>query len=336
MATTLLNGPPVAKHAPAASPLDGVRAELAAVESLLESSFARHGGAVGALVSHLKHYRGKRLRPVLMLLTGRACGRLTPAHVTLSAVIEMIHTATLVHDDVLDDADVRRHADTVNARWGNQRAILLGDMLFTKAFHLSATLGDARICEWIGHATDRVCAGELMQLTEQGNLHLSEAEYFEIIGGKTAALTECTTRLGAFAAGADAEVVEALATYGSRLGLAFQIGDDLLDLLGTEEAAGKTLGTDLGQGKLTLPVIHALASVSATEAADLRGRMRRLGEGDREAIVSALRRAGSLDYARGVADRLAVEARAALGVLPASAHRETLERLTDWTTRRSA
>src|SRR5262249_8700852 len=158
---------------------------------------------------------------------------------------EMVHTATLVHDDVLDEAAVRRHAPTVNAGWGNKASILLGDYLFTHASHLSSTTGDARAGELMSEPTNRGSEGERQQALGHGKLQLTEAEYFDIIDGKAAALTACCCRLGALYADAEPEVVERLASYGRRLGLAFQVADDLLDLLGQEQTAGKTLGTDL-------------------------------------------------------------------------------------------
>ena len=161
-------------------------------------------------------------------------------------VVEMIHTATLVHDDVLDEAELRRHVPTVNAGWGNKVSILLGDMLFTHAFHLTSTV-DGRACQIIGEATNRVCAGELRQVSERGNLNLTETDYFAIVEGKTAALTECCGRLGALYSGASDEIANKLASFGRNLGLAFQIADDLLDLTGNEDTVGKTLGTDLEQ-----------------------------------------------------------------------------------------
>src|SRR6266567_5178246 len=148
--------------------------DLDEVERVLSQTLKSRYQQIAAVVDHVGHYRGKRLRPALLLLTARACGRVTTAHHVLGAVVEMIHTATLVHDDVLDGAAVRRHVATVNADWGNQTSILLGDYLFTHAFHLSATLGDARACRIIGEATNRVCEGELCQGLEQGNLDLSE------------------------------------------------------------------------------------------------------------------------------------------------------------------
>ena len=174
-----------------------IAADLAAVERVYDHTLENAKPGLARLIQHLDQYRGKRLRPVLLLLTAHACGRVTPAHHVLGAVVEMIHTATLVHDDVLDSATVRRHVATVNANWGNQCSILLGDMLFTHAFHLASTLGDARACEMIGEATNHVCEGELQQVRERGNLALSEDEYFSIIDGKTAELTSCCCRLGA-------------------------------------------------------------------------------------------------------------------------------------------
>ncbi len=170
----------------------------------------------------------------------------------------MIHTATLVHDDVLDSARVRRRVATVNAVWGVQTSVLLGDYLFTHAFHLASTLDDVRACRLIGEATDRVCEGELCQVLQRGNLDLTEAEYFDIIDGKTAELTACCCHLGALYSGASPEVVQALARYGRCVGLAFQIADDLLDLVGEEKTTGKSLGTDVEQQKLTLPLIYLL------------------------------------------------------------------------------
>src|SRR5438132_6887149 len=230
--------------------------DLEEAERILHDTVESSRPGVGRLVAHLAHYRGKRLRPALLLLTARACGQVGPAHHLLGAVVEMIHTATLVHDDVLDSAAVRRHAPTINAGWGSQASILLGDYLFTHAFHLSSTLDDVQACRLIGEATNRLCEGELHQIVQKGNLELSEAEYFDIIDAKTAELTACSCRLGALYSGAGEGVVEQMTSYGRSLGVAFQIADDLLDLVGEEQTAGKSLGTDLDQQKLTLPVIH--------------------------------------------------------------------------------
>jgi octaprenyl-diphosphate synthase len=309
--------------------------DLDEMERVFNRSLTSKRPHVAELVGHLGHYRGKRLRPTLLLLTARACGRVTPAHHVLGAVVEMIHTATLVHDDVLDSATVRRHVATVNAHWGNQCSILLGDMLFTHAFHLASTLGDARACEMIGEATNRVCEGELQQVRERGNLALSEDEYFSIIDGKTAELTSCCCRLGACYSGADAEVVEALARYGRALGVAFQIADDLLDLIGEERTTGKSLGTDLDQQKLTLPLIRLLRRAPAEEASRIEQILNSPGNHKREALRPHLAESGALQYAKRRAEEFAAQAQAELACLPGSEARAVLAKLTEQVVHRS-
>ena len=169
--------------------------DLDEVEKILAQTLNSPSPAIGELLQHVSHYRGKRLRPALLLLVGQACGRLTAAHHVLASVIEMIHTATLIHDNVLDGASLRRHVATVHASWGTQTSILLGDYLFSHAYNLSATLNDPAACRLISETTNRVCTGELRQVLERGNLNLSEAEYLDIIDGKTAALIACCCRL---------------------------------------------------------------------------------------------------------------------------------------------
>jgi octaprenyl-diphosphate synthase len=312
-----------------------VAEELDQVERILNNTLGPYRSSFGPLVQHLKHYRGKRLRPLLLLLVAKACGKVTPSHHVLAAVVEMIHTATLVHDDVLDDASTRRHVRTVNARWGNKVSILFGDLLFTNAFHLSSTIGDARACEWIGEATNRVCAGELRQTTERGNLDLDEDAYFTIVEGKTAALTECCGRLGAVYAGADPETVKRLAGFGRDLGIAFQIADDVLDLTGSEKTMGKTLGTDLAQRKLTLPLIYLFERLSDDDA----GRCRRLLKDEHDDlgyVFEMLRETGAIEAARLKAEAFAEKAREALNDLPNTDARDVLEAIAHWAVRRTA
>jgi octaprenyl-diphosphate synthase len=328
------------------APVDGARPrldwygpialDLEEVERILAGSVASPRPGVGRLVEHLRHYRGKRLRPALLLLTARACGRVVPAHHVLGAVVEMVHTATLVHDDVLDGATVRRHVPTVNAGWGNQASILLGDYLFTQAFYLSSTLDDVRACRLIGEATNRVCEGELHQICERGNLALSEDDYFAIIDAKTAELTACCCRLGALYSEMPEDVVERLAAYGRALGVAFQIADDLLDLVGEERSTGKSLGTDLEQQKVTLPLLRLLQVLPAERAARVRHILRAPGNHKREALRPLLLESDALDYARGRAEEHAARARAELECLPASECRFILEMLTERVIRRDA
>jgi len=303
-----------------------IAVDLEETDRILAAALAQYRSQFGPLIQHLKHYRGKRLRPSLLLLAAKASGAVAPAHHVLAAAVEMIHTATLVHDDVLDEAAVRRRLPTVNAEWGNKTSILLGDMLFTHAFHLTSTV-DGRACGIIGAATNRVCAGELRQVCQGGNLDLSEVDYFAIIEGKTAALTECSCRLGALYAGTSDEVAECMANFGRGLGLAFQIADDLLDLVGDERTAGKTLGTDLAQRKLTLPLIHCLNALPGSDAKGLREAIR--GNVSNR-VMAALARTESLRYARRRAESLARSAKQELECLPRSECRTILESLPDW------
>jgi octaprenyl-diphosphate synthase len=313
-----------------------VAADLERVEDVLHTHLASPHAHVARLTEYLRHFRGKRLRPALLLLTARACGEVTPSHHLLGAVVEMIHTATLVHDDVLDNADTRRHVPTINSTWGGQTSILLGDMLFSRAFHLAARTGDARACEIIGRATDRVCEGELRQVSERGNLRLPETAYLDIIDGKTAELTACSCRLGAMYAGAADDVVERMADYGRALGMAFQIADDLLDLTGEEARTGKTLGTDLAQEKLTLPLILMLTRLPAARAEDVRQRLHAGGGEAGSWLLPLLQQTAALDDARRRADEYADAARAALEAVPPSESRAALETMARWSLRREA
>jgi octaprenyl-diphosphate synthase len=313
-----------------------IAGDLVEVERIFTRTLESSRPHVARLVAHLGHYRGKRLRPTLLLLAAGACGQITRAHHVLGAVVEMIHTATLVHDDVLDSAAVRRHVATVNANWGNQASILLGDYLFTHAFHLASTIGEARACELIGEATNRVCAGELQQICERGNLALQEDDYFSIIDGKTAELTACCCRLGALYAAAGDNVVDSLARYGRALGIAFQIADDLLDLIGEERTTGKSLGTDVDQQKLTLPLIRLLQRSSTETGNRVRQILNSPGNHKREALAPLLEEAEALAYARRRAEEFAASARAELSCLAPSPCRAILEQLTVQVVHRSA
>lgn len=301
--------------------------DLQRVESLFNRTLHSDKPGVAPLLKHLENYRGKRLRPTLLLLAAQACGEVTRNHHILAAVVEMIHTATLVHDDVLDSAGTRRHVQTVNSLWGNQASILLGDYLFTHAFHLTSTTGDARACEIIGRATNQVCEGELHQIMQRGNLQLTEEEYFQIIEGKTAALTQVCCQLGAMYAGSDDTTIDCLSRYGNYLGIAFQIADDLLDIVGEEDETGKSLGTDIEQKKLTLPLIYALQQSTEHDAM-----VHVLSNGHRDkrkALLPYLEKAKALSYAKDKADEFASMAQNELACLPPSECKEILMDLAD-------
>jgi len=311
-----------------------VERDLQEVERVLARSFQSPRPFVAQLLQHLRSYAGKRLRPALLLLTARACGKVTPAHHVLAAVVEMIHTATLVHDDVLDSAVIRRHVATVNAGWGNQNSILLGDFLFSRAFHLASSV-DAQACRIIGEATNRVCEGELQQCSQRGNLELQEEQYLDIIDGKTAELTACCCQLGALYSGSAPDVVESLARYGRSLGIAFQIADDLLDLVGEERTTGKSLGTDLEQQKLTLPLIRLLNVAPAEVVSRLHQVLASPGNHKREALRPYLLDSDAFAYARSRAEQFAAQAQAELTCLPLSPCRTVLAHLTEQVVHRS-
>jgi len=323
-----VNGMLAAMYAPIAE-------ALAESERVFEEELGSQFPFVQQLVDHCADYRGKRLRPALVLLTGRALGGLNSSHPVLAAVVEMIHTATLVHDDILDEAVVRRHAATVNAEWGNEPAVLLGDYLFTHAFHLAASLESTLACRWIGRATNLVCEGELQQVHHRGNLELDERDYYSIIQGKTAELTAVSCRLGAHYAGASEALVEAMETYGRDLGIAFQIADDVLDLWGEERSTGKSLGTDLKKQKLTLPVIRFLATASPATASAVRAILSE-PEPDRQSLRQYLDSSDALEYSWKCAKEHAERARLALDGLAESEAKAVLRSLTHYVVRRNA
>lgn len=305
-----------------------IQPDMDQVEAVLSRELRSEYPLVNELVRYGFRVGGKRLRPALVILSGKAVGEVTPDHHILAAVVEMIHTATLVHDDVLDEAQLRRHVDTVNARWNNEVSVLLGDFLFTHSFYLASTLESTYACRTIGRATNIVCEGELRQTGAQGRLDVSEEEYFDIIQAKTAELCACSCRLGAHYAGGTEKAVDALAEYGLNLGMAFQITDDVLDLLGNETTTGKSLGTDLEKGKLTLPLLHLLARLDTNQREEVHA-LSKKGYAYRDGLLDWLDRYQAIEYARDCALQRAQYARDALSVLPPSATRDGLERLTE-------
>ena len=307
-----------------------VRKELEQVEQILRDELRSDYPFVDRLARHGFRLGGKRLRPALVLLSARAVGTLKPEHLSLAAAVEMIHTATLIHDDVLDEATLRRHLDTVNARWDNEASILLGDYLFTRSICLASTLDDPFACRAIGQAAQAMCEGELRQIESRGNYDLSEQDYLEIIASKTATLTACCCRLGSHYAGAEPEVCRTLTRFGRYLGVAFQIADDLLDVLGDEVTTGKSLGTDLVKQKATLPVIRLLSRASRQDRAELLEILSRSGNHRREALRPWFERSDALSYARDRALQYARLAADELDEFPAAEIRDALKRLTDF------
>ncbi len=282
---------------------------LAQVENILQSNLRSDTPWVDELLEHSWLLSGKRMRPVLLLLSGLAVAqrndsdltedRLTPTLQPMAAAIEMIHTATLVHDDVIDDADMRRHEPTANSKWDNRISVLLGDYLFTHAFHVGSQSDSVKALAMLASASSKVCAGEMKQNFYAGRYDISTDVYFEIISEKTAELCAVSCAAGALLAGADKSVVDQFQRYGRDLGMAFQIIDDVLDLVGDPTTVGKTLGTDLVNRKPTLPLIHCLAQLADQPKADL---LRNVADPQKlPAVIETLNSTGSIDHARRVA-----------------------------------
>lgn len=285
------------------------------------------------LVEKIAHYiiesGGKRLRPLLVLLSSQAVGYNDDEHLKLAAVIEFLHTATLLHDDVVDTSDLRRGRSTANAKWGNAPSVLVGDFLYARAFEMMVELQNLRIMDVLSHATAVIAEGEVLQLMNVKNPDVSEDKYMEVIHNKTAMLFEAASHTGALLAGASTEQEQALKDYGKHLGLAFQLVDDVLDYRGDAEEMGKNVGDDLAEGKPTLPLIQAMAKGTADEKELIRQAIRKGGLDDLPRILDVVNRSGALDYTMDRARAEADSALACLKVLPASPHREALEMLTE-------
>jgi octaprenyl-diphosphate synthase len=250
--------------APPEFPFELVRAEVARVEQAIEQQARTFDPALEGYVSYVCKSSGKRIRPALAILAGGATGGVTDDHRKLAVILELVHIASLVHDDIMDGAELRRGAPTAAAKWGNALSVLLGDMLFAHALDLASEFDDSAVSRGIARASRDVCAGEILQTQRRHDLTLTVTEYLRVIEMKTAALFAAATELGAFLNPEGRAHSAALKSYGVKLGTAYQIYDDCLDLVGDEQTAGKTLGTDLAKGKLTLPLLYLLES--ATEA----------------------------------------------------------------------
>lgn len=309
---------------------DNIADELAAVERRFVAELHSDIPCVNTLVKHVSRFRGKRFRPTLVLLAGRAAGTLVDAHVVIATVVEMVHMATLVHDDVLDEAELRRKGATINHLRGNEAAVLLGDYLISHSYHLCSGLGSQRASRIIASTTNQLCEGELLQIENRNNLDLDEQTYYRIITLKTAVLCGTCCRLGAELAGADEATSTALETYGLSLGIAFQIQDDILDLVGDMGQVGKTLGSDLEKCKLTLPLIHFRDTAPPEHQALLRSLLSGPDADRVEKIRNLILPSDSLAYARQRAEHYVARARAALKTLEESEARRTLKLMADF------
>jgi octaprenyl-diphosphate synthase len=291
------------------------------------------------LINQMGHYivgnGGKRLRPMLLLLAAKALGGVNDNHLILAAVIEFIHTATLLHDDVVDESDLRRGKESANAVWGNAASVLVGDYLYSSAFEMMVRTGNMRVMEILSKTTTAIAEGEVLQLLNCNNPETTEEKYLEVIARKTAILFSAATRLGAVLAGTTTEVEESLAQYGQQLGIAFQLIDDALDYKATTEELGKNLGDDLAEGKPTLPLIYAIQNGTPDEANIIIDAIR---NGKREAfneVYAVVKRTKAIDYTEQRADEAAQKAIDALNVLPDSDYKTALTLLAKFSVQRN-
>ena len=267
---------------------------------------------------------GKRLRPALVILSAGACGYAGRHHHELAAVVEFIHTATLLHDDVVDDSHMRRGRATANSTFGNAAAVLVGDFLYSRAFQMMVEVQNMRIMEVLADATNTIAEGEVMQLLHVQNADVTEQDYLRVIRSKTAKLFEAAGRIGAILAAVPAGQEEALANYGMHLGTAFQLVDDILDYSGDLAQTGKNLGDDLAEGKATLPIIHAMRNGSADQAAIIRNALVSGGLSDFAPVLKTMQETGALDYTRKQAEASARAARDSVAALPDSKYKDSL------------
>ena len=313
-----------------------VAEDLARVDALIGRRLESDVALVREVARYIVASGGKRLRPALLLLACRAVGYVGEGRLQLAAVVEFIHTATLLHDDVVDESELRRGRSTANAAFGNAASVLVGDFLYSRAFQMMVELDDMRVMHVLAEATNTIASGEVMQLMGSHDPQVDEARYLEVIRRKTAKLFEASARLGGVLARSAPEVESGLAQYGTHVGTAFQVIDDVLDYSGEEGQIGKSLGDDLAEGKPTLPLIYAMRNGSPAQAATVRRAIESGGREDFGAVLEAIRDSGALDYARAAAQREAEVAARALAPLPASEFKASLLELASFSvTRRS-
>ncbi|WP_150914561.1 octaprenyl diphosphate synthase [Marinobacter halotolerans] len=308
---------------------DTVADDFSRVNDLIIKRLASDVPLVEKIAQYIIESGGKRLRPLLVLLSSQAVRYKGDDHLKLAAVIEFLHTATLLHDDVVDTSDLRRGRSTANARWGNAPSVLVGDFLYARAFEMMVELQNLRIMDVLSHATAVIAEGEVLQLMNVKNPDVSEDKYMEVIHNKTAMLFEAASHTGALLAGADTDQERALRDYGKHLGLAFQLVDDLLDYQGNADEMGKNVGDDLAEGKPTLPLIYAMTKSSEDEKQLIRKAIRKGGLDDLPAILDIVKRSGALEYTMDQAKAQAQSALDCLEHLPDSDHRNALALLTE-------
>jgi len=324
-----MNSMPADANRPAdfAQVRDLAAADMQRVDALIRRRLSSDVVLINQIADHIIASGGKRLRPMLHVLAAGAAGYRGEHHIKLAAIIEFIHTSTLLHDDVVDESTLRRGNATANETFGNPASVLVGDFLYSRAFQMMVDVGDMRIMEILANATNVIAEGEVLQLMNMHDASLDEASYLHVIRSKTAKLFEASARLAAILAKADPATEDACATYGQALGTAFQIIDDVLDYDGAASEMGKNLGDDLREGKATLPLIAAMQRANATDSALIRKAIESGSTDQLDAIVQIVRDTGALEVARAVAAAEAERAMTALDSFPANEHRSSLLQL---------
>ena len=309
--------------------------DLQAVDAVIRSRLHSEVALIRQIADYIIGGGGKRLRPALLILSARASGYRGTHHHELAAVVEFIHTATLLHDDVVDESALRRGQSTANAFFGNAAAVLVGDFVYSRAFQMMVSVRNMRVLEVLADATNVIAEGEVLQLMNCHNADLDEDGYLQVIRFKTAKLFEAATRLGAILGGAPESLQDAMAAYGAHLGTAFQLIDDVLDYSGENAVIGKNVGDDLAEGKATLPLIYAMKHGTEAQARAVRHAIEEGGREALDAVLEAIRRSGALDYARRQAEAESQTACSALEGLPRSQDRDYLLQLADFAVTRT-
>lgn len=312
-----------------------VESEMRAVDALIRERLRSDVTLINALADHIIHSGGKRLRPAVVLLAARACGCRGDGHVLLATIIEFIHTATLLHDDVVDASEQRRGRDTANALWGNGASVLTGDFLYSRAFQMMVELDHMAVMRVLADATNRIAEGEVMQLMNCHDPDLTESQYLEVTERKTASLFAAGCRLAAVVSGDGEPVERALEAYGRHLGIAFQLVDDALDYGSGDGALGKNVGDDLREGKTTLPLIRALREADPDTAETLRRAVREGDGGALPAVRHAIESSGAMAYTFARAEDESRAAIEALAGIPESPYKTALSQLAEFCLRRS-
>lgn len=309
--------------------------EMAEVDRLIHASLTSQVELVNDVAGHIVNSGGKRLRPLLVLLGARATGYQGREHYTLAAITEFIHTATLLHDDVVDASALRRGQETANAVWGNEASVLVGDFLYSRSFQMMVEVGSMRLMRIYADTTNIIAEGEVLQLLNCNDPDTTEEGYLAVIRAKTAKLFEAAARVGAVLSDAPTCVEAALADYGHHLGIAYQLVDDVLDYCGNFEEIGKNMGDDLAEGKPTLPLIYAMRNGTPDQRGTIREAVERGGRDNIERVLSAVESTGAIEYTAAAARAEAAAALVALNALPPSAHRDALATLAAFSVERS-